>query len=88
MRTVVAKFPYDTDARTILAEALMDLRPWNYWTRDGLPYDETREVKTSLEQRACAATRTIRARCTCGFTCGRRPTRRSAPRLKPIACCR
>ena len=28
----------------------MDLRPWNYWTRDGLPYDETREIQASLEQ--------------------------------------
>ncbi len=39
----------DPDARTIYAEALMDLRPWNYWTRDGVPYDETREVQKSLE---------------------------------------
>ena len=27
----------------------MDLRPWNYWTRDGLPYDETKEVQQQLE---------------------------------------
>ena len=26
----------------------MDTRPWNYWTRDGLPYDETREIESSL----------------------------------------
>ncbi len=50
MREVVAKFPTDTDARTILAEALMDTRPWNYWTRDGMPYEETKEVQSSLEQ--------------------------------------
>lgn len=49
MRGVVAKFPNDTDARTLLAEALMDLRPWNYWTRDGLPYEETKEVQAQLE---------------------------------------
>jgi tetratricopeptide (TPR) repeat protein len=49
MRRVVEAFPDDTDARTILAEALMDLRPWNYWTRDGLPYEETREVQAALE---------------------------------------
>ena len=49
MRTVVTTFPDDTDARTIFAEALMDLRPWNYWTRDGLPYEETREVQSALE---------------------------------------
>ena len=50
MREVVAKFPTDTDARTILAEALMDTRPWNYWTRDGMPYEETKEIQSSLEQ--------------------------------------
>jgi tetratricopeptide (TPR) repeat protein len=50
MRKVAAAFPNDTDARTILAEALMDLRPWNYWTRDGVAYEETREVQASLER--------------------------------------
>jgi tetratricopeptide (TPR) repeat protein len=50
MRNVVKAFPKDTDARTILAESLMDLRPWNYWTRDGVAYEETREVQASLEQ--------------------------------------
>ena len=50
MRAVVERFPADNDARTLYAEALMDLRPWNYWTRDGLPYDETREVKAALER--------------------------------------
>jgi tetratricopeptide (TPR) repeat protein len=49
MRNVVQKFPNDTDARTLFAEALMDLRPWNYWTRDGLPYDETKEITEQLE---------------------------------------
>jgi tetratricopeptide (TPR) repeat protein len=50
MRKVVSSYPNDTDARTILAEALMNLRPWNYWTRDGVAYDETREIQSSLEQ--------------------------------------
>ena len=49
MRGVVQKFPNDTDARTLFAEALMDLRPWNYWTRDGLPYEETKEITGQLE---------------------------------------
>jgi tetratricopeptide (TPR) repeat protein len=49
MSAVVAAHPDDLDARTIHAESLMDLRPWNYWTRDGQPYDETREVLKSLE---------------------------------------
>lgn len=49
MSAVVAAYPDDLDARTIHAESLLDLRPWNYWTRDGQPYDETREVLKSLE---------------------------------------
>jgi tetratricopeptide (TPR) repeat protein len=49
MREVVKKYPTDNDAKTIFVEALMDLRPWNYWTRDDLPYDETREIQSSLE---------------------------------------
>ena len=49
MRKVVAAFPADNDARAILAESLMNLRPWNYWTPDGLPYAETKEVIAALE---------------------------------------
>jgi tetratricopeptide (TPR) repeat protein len=49
MRELVDRHPDDLDARAIYAEALMDLRPWNYWSRDGQPYDETREVQKSLE---------------------------------------
>jgi tetratricopeptide (TPR) repeat protein len=50
MRRLAETYPDDPDARTLYAEALMDLRPWNYWTRDGVPYDETRLVQASLEQ--------------------------------------
>jgi tetratricopeptide (TPR) repeat protein len=50
MRQLVAKFPRDDDARTLLAESLMDVRPWNYWTRDGVPYEETRELTAELEK--------------------------------------
>ena len=50
MRAVTVNFPDDLDARTMYAESLMDLRPWNYWTRDGLPYDETKEIQASLEK--------------------------------------
>jgi tetratricopeptide (TPR) repeat protein len=28
-------YPHDDDAATLYAEALMDLRPWNYWTSGG-----------------------------------------------------
>jgi tetratricopeptide (TPR) repeat protein len=50
MRRVVQAFPDDLDARTIFAESLMNLRPWNYWTRDGHPYGETKEAIAALEQ--------------------------------------
>src|SRR5204863_5864415 len=50
MRQLTKTFPDDSDAKTIYAESLMDLRPWNYWTRDGEPYPETREIRQALEQ--------------------------------------
>ena len=50
MSELVSDYPDDLDARTIYAESLMDLRPWNYWMRDGQPYEETQEIQKSLEQ--------------------------------------
>jgi tetratricopeptide (TPR) repeat protein len=35
--TVAYAYPRDDDAATLYAEALMDLRPWNYWTNGGKP---------------------------------------------------
>jgi tetratricopeptide (TPR) repeat protein len=37
-------YPEDDDAATLYAEALMDLRPWNYWTNGGDP-----KAKSTLE---------------------------------------
>jgi tetratricopeptide (TPR) repeat protein len=34
---VARRYPKDDDAATLYAEALMDLRPWNYWTNAGKP---------------------------------------------------
>jgi len=50
MRALQEKYPDDLDAATLYAEALMDLRPWNYWTRDGRPYTETQDITASLER--------------------------------------
>jgi hypothetical protein len=50
MRDVARRFPLDLDAATMYAEALMDLRPWNYWSRDGQPYAETGEIVATLEK--------------------------------------
>ena len=37
MRKLRDRYPDDLDIATLYAEALMDLRPWNYWTRDMQP---------------------------------------------------
>jgi tetratricopeptide (TPR) repeat protein len=50
MRAVAKKYPRDFDAATIFAESLMDLRPWNYWTRDGMPHEGTSEALAALER--------------------------------------
>ena len=43
-------FPDDLDAQTLYAEALMDLRPWNYWTRDGVAVSgDERSRRSTLE---------------------------------------
>ena len=50
MRDLVKRYPDDLDAATLYAESLMDLRPWNYWRRDGSPYAETPEIIANLEK--------------------------------------
>ncbi len=49
MRELSERYPDDLDAATLYAEALMDLRPWTYWTRDMRPYPETVEILRVLE---------------------------------------
>lgn len=49
MRQLSERYPDDLDAATLYAEALMDLRPWNYWTRDLKPYPETVKIHSVLE---------------------------------------
>lgn len=48
MRQLAARYPDDLDARTLLAEALMNTMPWDYWTRERTPKPETDEVLQSL----------------------------------------
>jgi tetratricopeptide (TPR) repeat protein len=50
MGRVVAEYPEDLDAATLYAEALMDLRPWAYWQKDGTPYPQTDVILTQLER--------------------------------------
>ena len=49
MRQVVRRFPDDLDAATLFAEALMDLTPWEYWTKDGQATEYTAEIVATLE---------------------------------------
>jgi tetratricopeptide (TPR) repeat protein len=49
MAAVAKQYPDDLDAQTLYAESLMDLRPWQLWTRDGKPADVTAEVMRVLE---------------------------------------
>jgi tetratricopeptide (TPR) repeat protein len=49
MRELAKKYPDDLDAATLYAEALMDLRPWDLWTHEGLPQPGTEEIVATLE---------------------------------------
>src|SRR5712692_2976159 len=48
MGEVVRSNPNDLDAATLYAEAMMDLRPWNYWKPDGTAYAGTDEIVRQL----------------------------------------
>lgn len=49
MAQVAREFPDDAEAAALYAEALMDLSPWNYWTR-GEPRPDTNELVAQLER--------------------------------------
>jgi tetratricopeptide (TPR) repeat protein len=49
MRDVAERYPDDLDARTLFAESLMNLVPWDYWAEDGEPRGETAELVEALE---------------------------------------
>ena len=49
MAALASRYPDDLDAQTLYAESLMDLRPWQLWTRDGQPSEVTEEVIRVLE---------------------------------------
>jgi tetratricopeptide (TPR) repeat protein len=49
MREVARQYPDDVDAQALFAEAMMDLRPWDYWTKQGEPQPGTKEIVATLE---------------------------------------
>ena len=50
MRDVARRFPADLDAGTLLADALMNLRPWSLWAPEGKPQPGTEEIVATLER--------------------------------------
>ena len=50
MRQVVVQFPEDAVIGALLAEALMDLHPWDFWTKEGNAQPWTPEIVSTLER--------------------------------------
>ena len=50
MGEVARRFPRDDDAQVLYAEALMDLSPWDYWTKQRQPKPTTVPMLASLER--------------------------------------
>ena len=50
MAGVVRRFPKDREAAVLLGEALMDLRPWNYWTPEGALQPGMKEALDRFEK--------------------------------------
>ncbi len=49
MRDVARRFPGDAVIAALFAESLMDLHPWNFWTRQGEAQPWTAEIVATLE---------------------------------------
>lgn len=50
MRKLSQKYPDDLDAATLFVESMMDVRPWDYWTRDGRAQPGTDEIVSTLDR--------------------------------------
>jgi tetratricopeptide (TPR) repeat protein len=49
MQGLAQRYPDDLDAATLYAESMMDLQPWELWTRHGKPRAGTLEIVATLE---------------------------------------
>jgi tetratricopeptide (TPR) repeat protein len=49
LRRMAKKYPADDDIQALLAEALMNLHPWDLWKKDGRPQPWTPEILELLE---------------------------------------
>ena len=50
MKGLSEKYPNDLDAKTLYAESMMNLHPWELWTKDGKPNENTLDIINALEQ--------------------------------------
>jgi len=50
MRDVAKRFPDDAVIASLFAEALMDLHPWDFWTKQGEARPWTAEIVSTLER--------------------------------------
>jgi tetratricopeptide (TPR) repeat protein len=49
MSELRSRYPDDLDAATLYAESMMNLRPWQLWSADGVPAEGTLEILEVLE---------------------------------------
>lgn len=49
MREIYQRFPDDLNAATLYADSLMNVQPWQLWTREGKPLGNTEEIVRILE---------------------------------------
>jgi tetratricopeptide (TPR) repeat protein len=49
MSELAKRCPDDLDALTLYAESMMDLHPWQLWTKDGQPREDTEEIISVIE---------------------------------------
>ncbi len=50
MKDVMRAYPDDLDAAVLYAESIMNLRPWQLWSLDGQPAENTPEILELLER--------------------------------------
>jgi tetratricopeptide (TPR) repeat protein len=50
MKVVWSRFPDDPDIAVLYADAVMNTRPWDYWTREGKPQPGLADARAALEQ--------------------------------------
>ncbi len=50
MRSVAKRFPGDAVIAALFAESMMDLHPWNFWTKQGGAQPWTAEIVATLER--------------------------------------